>query len=302
MSAKTQHLLIHDVDRDGWGAAALLVAQLGAGNCRLHPTVEKDGLALIDRLGPQAEHRLWLLDIPTPAKWDTPLPPAAAGMCWVDHHPAPAANEAPDGVRLFLPKTAAPTTTMHLLVVHGLVPAVHEPMAFVRSLCVPGFETAWTRIIDGLSAAWPSLPVALDELAGLLAGAPPGDAPPPGLLPLANAGLARNREVDEILDRCPVERVGSAVVVRLEDARGIPLKHFNMRARRAAGASVSLVVHDNRRIYCGRDSRGPGLDFLAHFASRGLAAKGHPYVAFVDVPKKRIEAEVEALVAALEGA
>jgi hypothetical protein len=53
-------------------------------------------------------------------------------------------------------------------------------------------------------------------------------------------------------------------------------------------------------LYCGRKTRGgPDIDFLAHFAGRNLQAKGHPYVAFVNVPESRIEEELAVLLEAV---
>jgi hypothetical protein len=40
--------IFHDVDRDGWGAAAMLVAQLGPNDCRLYPTASKNGFAFLE--------------------------------------------------------------------------------------------------------------------------------------------------------------------------------------------------------------------------------------------------------------
>jgi hypothetical protein len=184
MPTKIQNLIIHDVDRDGWGSAALLVAELGYERCRLYPTVQKDGLMLMDWVEPRSGEHVWLLDIPTPKRWNDPPRRLGVEITWVDHHRVPATDSPPGHIRLLGPTSSKPTTTMHLLVEHGLVPSLHKPMEFVRTLCVPNFETAWTRIIDGMSAVWPEIPVDIDDLPSLLAGAPLGEPPSTVLEPL----------------------------------------------------------------------------------------------------------------------
>jgi hypothetical protein len=54
-------------------------------------------------------------------------------------------------------------------------------------------------------------------------------------------------------------------------------------------------------LYCGRNSRrGPDIDFLDHFAARGLTAVGHPHVAFVHVKRSSLQEDLDALVVAIE--
>jgi hypothetical protein len=69
--AEKRHLIIHDTDRDGWGSAAMLVAELGPARCVLHPTASKDGLAEIAKVDAHPGDHVWVLDIPTPGNWTT---------------------------------------------------------------------------------------------------------------------------------------------------------------------------------------------------------------------------------------
>ena len=295
------HHIIHDVDRDGWGSAALLVAELGPERCRLHPEVRKDGLAALAEVKAQTSDHVWLLDVPTPEHWTGARLPDVR-ITWVDHHPVRATDTPPDSVRLVLPAKSGRTTTMHLLVEHGLVPSVDRPMEFVRSLCVPGFETPWTRVIDGLCETWIAEPVPGDELPVVLAAAVRAEVVPEPLRRIEHHVEKLQRTVDEILDGCEVRRTERAVIVHLRAARGIPLKYFSLRSQRRFERPVAVLVHRDRRLYCGESATGDDeFDFLAHFQARGLVPRGHPYVAFVDVPKARIDEELAALVGALGG-
>ena len=41
------HHVIHGIDRDGWGFAALLIASFGPSICRIHPTREKNVILIV---------------------------------------------------------------------------------------------------------------------------------------------------------------------------------------------------------------------------------------------------------------
>jgi hypothetical protein len=108
--------------------------------------------------------------------------------------------------------------------------------------------------------------------------------------------------VEDLLDHADTTMTERVVIVRLNNARGQPLKHISLSAQQRYDRPVSIVVHRSRTIYCGRRAdRGPEVDLLAHFAARRLRGKGHPYVAFADVPTGRIDEEVTALVAVIDG-
>ncbi len=299
MSFMTQQThVIHDIDRDGFGSAAMLTAELGPEYCRLYPSSSKNGAALVREIDSRPGETVWVLDIPTPERWAGFLRPDGVLINWVDHHPVRAADSPAEDIRLYLPIGDRPVTTMHLLVQHGLVPSLHEPMRFVCSLCIPKFETAWTRIVDGLADGWRAFES--EMLSALLAHAPLGQDPPAELLHLEQKVITTRNEVENLLDQAEMQLLEHAVVVRLPDAQGHPLKHFNLRAQARFDRPVSIVVHRNRTLYCGRNtSDGPSFDFLAHFAARGLEAKGHPYVAFANIPKARMEEELSALLAEL---
>ena len=148
------HLIIHDVDRDGWGSAALLVEALGPESCELRPTKSKDVRRIVD--GAHPEQHVWVLDIPAPpswAGWDR----RDAETTWVDHHLASWSRPAPMWIRAIVPETDRPTTTMSLLVRHGLAsPGTGHELA--RRLCTRD-DDAWGEVFDGLSQQFPDLPV-----------------------------------------------------------------------------------------------------------------------------------------------
>jgi hypothetical protein len=293
--------IIHDLDRDGWGSAALLVAELAHERCHLHPTQSKDGCSLISTVGAQPGDHVWVLDIPTPSCWsELPSLPDVA-ITWVDHHPVRAADAPLPHVQLVLPADSEPTTTMHLLVQRGFVPSVTNPMAFVRSLCVPTFETEWTLIFDGLSQTWDQVAFMSRDLPKLIAAGPRGEAPDQALVMIGRSVRNQAEKVEQVLASARTELHSHVAVVYLPDAFNIPLKYYGLRAQRFHNKLVSVIVHRSRRLYCGRNTRSAvKLDFLAHFAARGLSATGHPYVAFVDVPKARQAEELHVLVEAVE--
>ena len=297
----TIHHIIHDVDRDGWGSAALIVAEFGPGRCRLYREFRKDALPLHSEVEASSGDRIWLLDIPTPESWANAPPLPDVPITWVDHHPVRAKDTPPANVRLVLPTSPGRTTTMHVLMEQGLVPSLVKPMEFVRTLCVPGFETPWTRVIDGLCESLIT-PVPDEELPTVLAGAVHGDPVPDALRNLEWHVEKLQKTVDEILDTSEVRCTERVVVVRLRAARSIPLKYFSLRAQGRFDRPLCILVHRNRRLYCGESARvEKEFDFLAHFQARGLLPKGHTYVATIDVPKARIEEELAVLLVALEG-
>jgi hypothetical protein len=300
MSMRTNHI-IHDVDRDGWGSAALLVAELGSSHCRVYSEARKDALPLHSQVDARPGDHIWLLDIPTPTIWANAPPLPDVPITWVDHHPVREKDAPSSNVRLVLPQSPGRTTTMHLLVEQGLVPSLVKPMEFVRTLCVPVFETPWTRVIDGLCESL-IVPVPDEEMPAVLASAVRGDPVPEAFRNLETHVEKLQKMVDEILDTSEVQCTERVVAVRLRAAGSIPLKYFSLRAQRRFDRPVSILLHRNRRLYCGESARvEKEFDFLAHFESRGLLPKGHTYVATIDVPKARIEEELAVLLAALEG-
>lgn len=294
-----RHHIIHDTDRDGFGSAAMLAASLDQERCLLYPSAEKNGLALLAQVSPGTGDTIWILDIPTPENWQGSSIPGGIQINWVDHHPVRAMDRPPENVRLYLPVDDRPVTTMHLLVAHGLVPNLTDPMRFIRSLCIPKFETTWTRVIDGLSDGWKTFNG--ETLSAFLARAALGEEPPTELLHLEQNVVAARDALERLIDRAEVQLFDHAVVVHLPDAQGHALRHFSLRAQERFNRPVSIVVHRNRTIYCGRNtSNGPSFDFLAHFAARGIKAVGHPYVAFVDLPENRMKEETASLLAELK--
>lgn len=302
MEHAIQHV-IHDIDRDGWGSAALLVAELGPARCVLHPTAGKDGLAEIAKLDAQPGDHVWVLDIPTPECWvAVPSLPGVA-ITWVDHHPVRANDKPQDFVRVCLPRNDDPTTTMHLLIDHDLIPSLPAPRRFVEAMCGPGSASSWAGAFDGLEAEWKRAPFSLDGLADLISQAPLCGPVPAELRHYEQHALSQRAAVDAVLDKAKVDLTTRVVVVRLPNGFRQPVKLFSLRAQERWHRPVSIIVHHGGSLYCGRRSRGgPKIDFLAHFKSRGFNATGHPYVAFVDVPEHRVEDEIGRLLAEVEGA
>ena len=117
-------IIIHDVDRDGLGSAAMICAELGPENVLLVPTKVKDVRPLLAHH--EAPRSVMVLDIPAPPSWDGISTDVA--ITWVDHHLAAWHCARPPNVKTILPTTCTPTTTMSLLVKHGIVtiPNVHR--------------------------------------------------------------------------------------------------------------------------------------------------------------------------------
>jgi hypothetical protein len=61
--------IIHDVDRDGWGSAALVVAEVRPENCRLYPVRDKEIFAVLRGIEAANGDTIWILDIPGPQTW-----------------------------------------------------------------------------------------------------------------------------------------------------------------------------------------------------------------------------------------
>ena len=293
------HFLIHDIDRDGWGSAALLSAAFGPDLVRLLPLRSKDAFGALRGLPTADISQVWVLDIPAPARWpDEPPTGLPLPLRWADHHMATWRAPHPDWVEAILPKTDRPTTTMTVLRHAGLLDDVPDALTFTRTLCSPE-PSAWGAVLDGLGRA-DDLP--LHQLPALLAAAARGAPPPADLDRFAALAEKATSEVDRRLAAASRDRHGDLLVVRLADAGGIPLKAYSLAARQGEPPdTVVALVHRDRLLYVGRDSRRTGLDLLAQFRGRGLAPRGHSYVAFVQVPTGRMEDEVAALAAAVNG-
>jgi len=170
---------------------------------------------------------------------------------------------------------------------------------FVRLMCSRDGESQWANVIDGLSTLAPKFPVSLTDLPALLSLAPK-DEPVPEILK-AIAAISKNqcKRVEELLNQSLFECCDSMLVVHLRSAEGIPLSRFSLRAAARHKQMVTVIVHRSTLLYCGRDSRRNGIDFISHFKSRGLQPKGHPYVCFVHLTEQQLQAELEALRVAL---
>ncbi|MEQ9319517.1 MAG: hypothetical protein RIF41_10185 [Polyangiaceae bacterium] len=281
------------MDRDGWGSAALLVEALGPESCELRPTKSKDVRRIVD--GAHPEQHVWVLDIPAPpswAGWDR----RDAETTWVDHHLASWSRPAPMWIRAIVPETDRPTTTMSLLVRHGLAsPGTGHELA--RRLCTRD-DDAWGEVFDGLSQQFPDLPVTHQRLPALLEGAPRGGAIPAALEPAAKGASQLRGLIDDVLADAEVIVEPALVVAYLHDAKRVPLARCSLTLGRRHPGRLVAIVHRNQRLYCGRSSQSAGLNLIEHFRARGLDPKGHPYVSTVDVPNGRIADELEALACA----
>lgn len=285
--------VVHDVDRDGLGAAAMLCAQLGPENVRLHPTKSKDVRGILANL----DGRVLVLDIPAPPTWEG-VPPRLE-IRWIDHHLAAWSSTPPANVDALVPKTNKPTTTMSMLVKHGVV-TMPGVVAFVRKLCGEDPEFEWGFAFDAMARTFPNWPVENAALPVLLAPGPRGEAVPRALRPLVEDAARARTTVRRILESAPTQIHTGVVRVDLGDAEGIPLAQFSLASQRRNPGRGAVLVHRGSLLYCGRASGKPGPDLLQHFRERGLDPKGHAYVVSVRVPRGRIEDEVEAVVAAFE--
>lgn len=286
--------IIHDVDRDGWGSAALLLAAFGPSECVLHPTRSKSVAGLVAELAGDGSD-VWVLDIPAPRTWPA-VDEVSGTVTWVDHHLAAWRSPQPSWVRAILPNTAKPTTTMSLLMRRGLAGGGRAP-EFVRDLCHDG--TDWGLALDGLADFPDHVPLAEEELRPLLALGPNGKPLPEALHFARDRARAIEDTVAKALDDAQIEEGDELVIVHLDDAHWIPLAGYSLAMRRRHPEKVCVLVHLRQRLYCGRDSGRPGLDFLAHFRSRDLDPRGHAYVAFVELRSDAVDAELMALRAAI---
>lgn len=297
-SVNMKHILHHN-DRDGWGSAALLVST--DGDCQLYPmpNVNK-ALMAIRSIGLSEQDALWIIDLPAPARWSDFQSPRVARITWVDHHLASWNATVPTGIKVILPRSIRPTTTMSLLISQGIVDVAGDK-EFVRSLCVPEFENDWALVFDGLEQMYPNLPVPSNELPALLANGPRGLPVPSELNSLIEQATCRQEIVEQILKDCPRKLTQTYVVIYLRDARGIRLAQYSLKARRIYPGKVVLLAHARGNLYCSRDSRSPGIDFIRHFESRGLHPTGHPYVCNVQITSERMTEELDAIAKLLGG-
>lgn len=293
------HHIIHDLDRDGWGSAALLVAELGPERCRLYPTRTKDVRPGLGELLVEPSDHLWVLDIAAPPSWSGVAAPAGCVVTWVDHHLPAWTRPSPSWIEVFLPTDSKPTTTMSLLTSSGIV-ELPGAVEFVKRLCSRD-EDPWGLVFDGLSTMAPDFPAPMVELPALLAAAPRGGPVPDALQPAVEHADGQRRIVVAVLDEAPTEVDDEVVVVRLDDARGVPLARYSLEAGRRWPGCTVVLVHRGSRLYCGRPSRMPGMDFVEHFRGRGLDPKGHAYVCTVQVPRAKVEDELAVLKAKLAG-
>ena len=285
--------VVHDVDRDGLGAAAMICAQFDPGNVRLHPTKSKDIRPILADI----QGAVMVLDIPAPPTWANL--PGHLEVTWVDHHIGAWTVPPPVNVHAILPATGKPTTTMSMLVRHDLV-TVPDVLGFVRKLCGEDPDFAWGLAFDAMTRKFPDWPIAVAELPALLEPGPRGGGLPDKLLSLAEDAIEARKTCRNILDAAPARTHDTVVVVEIGNAQGIPLAQFSLEVQRRFPGRAAVIVHRDSLLYCGRDSGRSGPDFLRHFRNRGFDPKGHPYVVAVRVPPTRIKAEVEAVLAALE--
>lgn len=289
--------IVHDVDRDGLGSAAMLCAELGPDRVRLHPTKDKDVRALLTDL----EGEVIVLDIGAPPSWAGV--PASLDITWVDHHLATWGSTPPPNVKPILPTTDKATTTMSLLVKHQVVTIPNVIDGYVGKLCGGEPDFAWGFVFDALTKMrigdWP---VEIAELPALLAPGPRGEPVPARLMHLVEETRRARETCRAILDASPTQVLDQAVVVETSDAKRIPLARFSLEIQRRHPGRIAVVVHRGSLLYCGRPSGRPGLDFVEHFLDRGLDPKGHPYVVTVRVRPGDMPSELQALLVAIREA
>lgn len=286
--------IIHDVDRDGWGSAAMLVAQLGPENCHLYPTRDKEVFGILRDINATVGDSIWVLDIPGPNSWYGFPVRNGIRMVWVDHHLNSWNTVSPSSVEAVLPKTRAATTTMSVLVTEKIV-RIAGAMDFARSLCARGSKSEWALVFDGLTTMTPKFPVPISDLPMLLAGAAKGEAVPEVLKSIAATTRMENETVQRVLGDAKWEIGDSIAVAYIGDAHRIPLARYSMAAAALHPGKLRVLVHRSCRLYCGRDSQTFGLDLIQHFRQRGLDPKGHGYVCTVTLTKPRISTELDAL-------
>lgn len=292
--------LIHDTDRDGWGSAAMLLAEFGPERCELHPHPGKDVRSALNRLGLSVDDRVFVLDLPAPPTW-TGLRKPPCRVTWVDHHLSAWREPAPSWIEVVLPETSKPTVTMALLVKNRLVPDPAVIDRYVSGLCGGDPDSDWGAALDALKDPSAS-PMAVAELARLLALGPAGAPLPSELRPLADETRRTREIVDVVLSGAPTVLLGEHLVrVDIANAHGVPLARYSLAARGVHGDRVVAIVHRGSRLYVGRPSGREGLDLVKHFTTRELRPKGHPYVCTVQLSRDRVDHEVSALREAIEG-
>ena len=281
------HHIVHHIDRDGWGSAALLVSHLGPAACRLYPCNGSDVLVTVNSVRAAEGDLLWVLDLPAPTTGWVGLRQTAP-IRWVDHHVASWCNSVPDQVDAVLPSSARSTTTMHLLIERELV-CGPRLMEFVRSLCVPKFESDWARVFDGLEHGAADDVVRSSELPFLLAGAPAGAAVPDALRVALRTADELTNDVAEILRNSRIEETPGFVVAYIADTRNVKIKRFSLALREVRPGALIAIVHHGTSMYCARDSRSAGPDLVRVLREHGLSAVGHPYVcSVIDAPRDRL--------------
>ena len=292
----TTTVVIHDVDRDGLGSAAMICAEIGPEHVQVEPTKPKDLKPLLER---QLGNRdILVLDLPALENWSCVS--SDVNITWVDHHLSSWSNPPPSNVKTVLPTDQNPTTTMSLLVKHNLVSIPNVMHNYVRRLCggLPHFD--WAHIFDAMDCAYPDWLIGRADLPRLLAPGPKGEAVPEELTPFMKQGLAIRKECERILNDAPTQFDDDSVIVEIADAKNINLKNFSMETQRRYPNRTTILVHRNSFLYCGRESRKVGLNFLSHFQSRGFDPKGHSYVTWVRIGKDRIRSELDVLLRKLK--
>ena len=294
----TRTVVLHDVDRDGLGSAAMICAEFGPKLVRLIPTKPEDLEQSLTQREGEVNQNMLILDLPAPKSWD--YVPTNISITWVDHHLDSWRTTHPTNVKTILPMDRKPTTTMSLLVKHKLVSTPNVMQYYVRRLCGEQPEFDWAHVFDTLDSTYPYWSIDHDDLPHLLALGPKGEEVPEELLPLVHRGLAIKEQCGLILDDAPTQLDDYAVIVEIAEAKGISLKNFSMEAQRRYPNLTTILVHRNSTLYCGRESRKEGLNFINHFQTRGLDPVGHQYVTSVRIPKNLIRSELDVLLTKLK--
>ena len=291
--------IIHDIDRDGWGSAALVIADKHPENCRLYPVSEKEICGILQSIEVEEGDVVWILDIPGPASWARFPIRNGVRTIWVDHHLNSWSQLPPPEIEVILPAGIKPTTTMHMLVSNKLV-HLQGAINFVHALCSREQKSEWGLVFDGLASLAPNFPVPVKDLPELLARAPSGDSVPDRLKPAASVAQEHAKTVERVLDDSRIDVNEYSTVVYIDDAHGIALRHFSLSTARRHPDKVVVLVHRSTLLYCGTDSRNPRIDLFKYFQARGFKVKGHGYVCFITIAPERIQPELDALNLALK--
>ncbi len=292
------HLIIHDVDRDGLGAAAMLVYKLGVDVCELEPLKEKNLQSYFTSNKFEKYEKIWVLDIPSPRNWSY-LAEIPKPVIWVDHHPLNPKARIPENVTFYHPKSALDhTTTMHLLRDNNLV-ELEATSWLWKALCVPSLENDWALVFSGIDSLWPNVPFSKERLPSILFEAIRNKVIPDILIDMKNECLRVKENVSEIVT-AGTKVQGKLAVLYLPDADGIGLKNYSLEIGKQNPDKIAVIVHRNKLLYCGIRSKIIKFDLLEHFKSRGLEPKGHPYVCFADLGKHNAQEEIEKLAEAVK--